>query len=108
MVLYPYLVVIGIGFLFSLGRRQNSKRFLVIPGGAMLLYFLLFLWLDVLGWDSISGGGEHSSYYFGLVPTTAVYLIGVSSTVIVFSLLYSWMLNSDVEVSRERKHEIGL
>jgi predicted acyltransferase len=89
IVLYPFLLVVGISILFGFVRRIQEGDSLVpalVAGSVVVLFFILFIWVDVLS------GGEppgSTNYVFGMTPAMAVYVIGVPILVALPSLLYA-------------------
>ncbi|MDN5896467.1 MAG: hypothetical protein L0H93_20910 [Nocardioides sp.] len=75
VVLYPYLVVIGVIILLGVGTRRSRDSVLMWMGiGVPVGYIALYLWLEV----AMQGaGGESSDLVFGLVPTTAIYFFAI-------------------------------
>jgi hypothetical protein len=92
LILYPYFVMIGIILAISLGKiLLSSKHLIIIPAVSSAIFIILFMLLDANGWTSATGGGNATKYFLGLVPTTFIYLVFVSSTVILLSFLYIWV-----------------
>jgi hypothetical protein len=92
LILYPYFVMIGIILTISLGKiLRQTKHLIIIPAVSSVIFIILFILLDVNGWASATGGGNETKYFIGLVPTTFIYLVFVSSTVIFLSFLYIWV-----------------
>lgn len=89
VILYPYLFVIGISILLGLTKTIQTKRHLIwVPFGVTALYLVLYVWLDVISLKSPTGG---TGYVLGMVPTTAIFLLGIWPTAILVSLLYAWI-----------------
>ncbi|GMB08154.1 hypothetical protein [Thermolongibacillus altinsuensis] len=94
LILYPYFVMIGIILAIGLGKiLLSSKHLITIPSVSSAIFIILFMLLDVNGWASATGGGNATKYFLGLVPTTFIFLVCVSSTVILLSFLYIWVFN---------------
>lgn len=87
VVLYPYLVVIGVIILLGVGTRRSHDPVLRWMGiGVPLGYFALYLWLEV----AMRGEpGESSNLVFGLVPTTAIYFLAIWPFGLVVAGLYA-------------------
>jgi hypothetical protein len=91
LILYPYFVMIGIILTIGLEKiLQHNKHLIIIPTVSSAIFIILFMLLDVNGWTSATGGGNETKYLLGLVPTTFIYLVFVSSITIFLSFLYIW------------------
>lgn len=87
-VLYPYLVVIGLCLAVGLVKAIcRWKHLIALPVAVPVLYLALFVVLDVLTVKEPTGG---SGTVFGLVPSTALYLLGIWPLALVLTLLYAW------------------
>ncbi len=96
VILYPYLFVIGISVLIGLiSLIQSNRKFIWLPIGLVGLYLLLFIWLDVVSWGSPTGGGDSVNYVLGLVPSTAIFFLGIWPVSVLAPLLYAWTFTKD-------------
>lgn len=89
VVLYPFLLVIGVSILFGFIRRireGDSRVPALTAGSVVVLFFILFIWVDVLSGGEPTGS---TNYIFGMTPAMAVYVIGVPILVALPSLLYA-------------------
>ncbi|BCJ86113.1 hypothetical protein [Effusibacillus dendaii] len=92
IILYPYLFIIGIGVLLGLWQQLKRKPQLIwVPVSITVLYLILYVWLDVLSLHSPTGG---STLVFGMVPTTALFFLGIWPIAILVSLLYGLTFSS--------------
>ncbi|MBA2692090.1 MAG: hypothetical protein H0U65_06295, partial [Rubrobacter sp.] len=65
IVLYPFLLVVGISILFGFVRRIQEGDSLVpalVAGSVVVLFFILFIWVDVLSGGEPTGS---TNYVFG-------------------------------------------
>lgn len=87
VVLYPYLIVIGVVILLGIGTRRSRDSLLMWMGiGVPLCYFVLYIWLDVV----MQGAeGASSDLILGLVPTTAIYFFAIWPFGLVVGGLYA-------------------
>ncbi|WP_100330305.1 hypothetical protein [Bacillus xiapuensis] len=91
VIIYSYILVIGLILTIGLGRYiQKNKSFLFFPIASSSLFFLLFALADLLGVGEKMAGGDSRVYVMGLVPTSAVFLYGVASMILVIPLFYAW------------------
>jgi len=91
VVLYPYLVVIGIMVLLGVGRRRVHDRVLLgLGGGVTLAYLALYLWLDVAMGSEL---GASTELVAGFVPTTAIYFFAIWPFGLVVAALYAVLHN---------------
>lgn len=87
VVLYPYLVVVGVVILLGIGQRRHHDRVLLGLGvGVSLVYIALYLWLDVT-MDSDLGSSGH--LIGGVVPSTAVYFFAIWPFGLIVAALYA-------------------
>lgn len=87
VVLYPYLVVVGVVILLGLGKRRHHDRVLMGLGvGVTLAYLALYLWLDVAMTPEL---GSSTNLIGGLVPTTAIYFLAIWPFGLVVAALYA-------------------
>ncbi|PAQ15645.1 hypothetical protein [Bacillus sp. FJAT-42315] len=91
MIIYSYIFALGLLLTISLGYYiQKNKIFLFIPVACSVLFYSLFLLADRLGLGTPLAGGNSTTYILGVVPTTAVFLYGIASMILVVPLLYAW------------------
>jgi len=96
IILYPYLVVIGIAILAGLVKNvEKNPRKIWIPASVSLAYIILYSWLDVSTIDSPTGG---TSYILGLTPSMAIYLLGIWPLANLVCLLYAWTFTYEESV----------
>lgn len=87
VVLYPYLVVIGVVILLGVGTRRSRDSVLMWLGiGVPLGYFALYIWLEVAMRDN---PGESTTLVLGVVPTTAIYFFAIWPFGLVVAILYA-------------------
>jgi hypothetical protein len=104
VVLYPFLVVIGVSILFGFVRRfrdggSRGPAFLT-AGGVVVSFFVLFIWLDILSGGEPTGS---TNYILGMTPATALYVIGVPILVALTGLSYALTFTrEDLEAPPER------
>lgn len=94
MILYPYLLVIGITVF--IGLWKSIKRIptkIWIPVIVSVIYIVLYGGLDFISRDSLTGGDY---YIFGLTPTMALYLIGLLPLAVLICLLYALTFTSEL------------
>lgn len=96
LILYPYLVVIGVGITIGMWNAVKKKPGMLwlpifISGG----YLVLFIILDVITRNDPAGG---NSYILGMTPALAIYLLGILPLAVVASLIYALIFDpGDVE-----------
>lgn len=89
VVLYPFLLVIGISIILGFVRQIAGGRSAVAlasAGGVVALFFVLFVWVDLLSGGEPTGS---TAYILGMTPVTALYVIGVPLLVALPGLLYA-------------------
>ncbi|HET6563740.1 MAG TPA: hypothetical protein VFG72_17860 [Marmoricola sp.] len=87
VVLYPYLVVIGVMILLGVGKRRDHDKVLMGLGvGVTLVYFALYIWLDIA---MIPDLGSSTDLVAGVVPTTAIYFFAIWPFGLVVAGLYA-------------------
>ncbi|HZK55367.1 MAG TPA: hypothetical protein VFC84_14380 [Desulfosporosinus sp.] len=100
IILYPYLFVCGISVLIGMIKVIRSNHNLIlIPVGLTAVYLFLFIWLDLITRDSKVFGGDSANFVFGLVPSTAIVLLGIWPISILAPLLYAWTFSKDSELA---------
>lgn len=92
-ILYPYLIVIGIAILFGILKnvKQNPRK-MWIPVSVVIVYIILYAWLDIMTIDTPTGG---SKYIFGLTPSMALYILGIWPLANLICLLYAWTFSKE-------------
>lgn len=109
VVLYPYLVVIGVIILLGVGTRRGRDSVLMWLGiGVPLGYFALYLWLEV----AMQGdGGESTDLVLGLVPTTAIYFFAIWPFGLLvaglYALFHGRIMSDDPRGPRQRSVAAG-
>lgn len=102
VVLYPFLVIVGINILFGFTKElPGGKRPFLVAGPVVGLLIVLFVALDV-----ISGGEPTGStnYVLGMTPPMALYVIGFPVLIVLVGFLYALTFtNEDVEEVLEEK-----
>jgi hypothetical protein len=92
LVLYPYMVIIGICVAIGLSKViKRNKNFIWLPISITVIFTVLFIAIDVLTLDPASTLDTH---FLGLSPSTAVLLLGVWPVVVLLSLVYSITFSS--------------
>jgi len=87
VVLYPYLIVLGVIILLGVGSRRGKDPVLMCFGIAVpIVYVLLYVWLDVV---MAGTSAEGSELVFGLVPSTAIYFLAIWPTGLVVAAGYA-------------------
>ncbi|WP_029266485.1 hypothetical protein [Virgibacillus alimentarius] len=87
MILYPYLIVIGITILIGMWKSIiHVPKKICIPISVSIIYFILYGLLDILSLDSIA---DKDYYIFGMTPTMALYLIAILPSAVIICLLYA-------------------
>lgn len=87
VVLYPYLMVIGVVILLGVGTRRNRDRVLMGLGvGVALVYIALYVWLDLTMAPDL---GSSTDLVGGVVPTTAIYFFVIWPFGLVIAALYA-------------------
>ncbi|CAN5456467.1 MAG: hypothetical protein ACR2N0_13670 [Rubrobacteraceae bacterium] len=108
VVLYPFLLVVGVSILFGFIRRISDGNSLVpalVAGSVVVLFFILFIWVDILSGGEPTGS---TNYVFGMTPAMAVYVIGVPILVALPSLLYALTFTrEDLETPPAAHNEEG-
>ncbi|MBM7649598.1 hypothetical protein JOC78_002572 [Bacillus ectoiniformans] len=90
IIIYSYLAAMGVILAISLASYiQKNKSFILFPVFITGLFYGLFILADAYGLGSETAGGSSTSYLFGLVPTTAVFLYGIASMILIVPLLYA-------------------
>lgn len=90
IIIYSYLAAIGVILAISLASFiQKNRSFLLFPVFITVLFYALFTLADVYGLGSETAGGNSTSYLFGLVPTTAIFLYGIASMILIVPMFYA-------------------
>lgn len=95
LILYPYLIVVGLMVLFGLWKpikRYASKKS-VLAYLISLVYLIMFISLDVMTRDSLSGG---ENLIFGLTPSMALYMTVIFPAGSIVCLLYALTFQDDL------------
>lgn len=93
LILYPYLIVIGIAVLFGIMKNvKQSPNKIWIPVIVSAVYLILYIWLDMLTQNSPTGG---EGYIFGLTPSMALYILLIWPIANIMCLLYAWTFSSE-------------
>lgn len=92
MVLYPFLLIVGISILFGLTRAvQRNRSVLLLPIGVVVLLVALYGWLDSMSVADPDGEG----IVLGLAPTTALYFFGIMPAFLLVGLAFSLTFSQD-------------
>lgn len=87
VVLYPYLVVVGVVILLGVGQRRHHDRVLLgLGAGVTLVYLALYLWFDVAMDSEL---GSNTDLIGGVVPSTAIYFFAIWPFGLVVAALYA-------------------
>lgn len=93
IILYPYLIVIGISVLFGMLKSVKSNpRRIWVPVSVSIIYLILYGWLDIMTNDLPTGG---INYLFGLTPSMALYILGIWPFAVLVCFLYAWTYSFD-------------
>jgi len=89
VVLYPYLIALGVIILLGVGKRRGRDGVLLGFGIAVpIVYIALYLWLEVV----MSGDpGSSTDLVLGLVPSTAVYFLAIWPFGILVAACYGFL-----------------
>ncbi len=75
VVLYPYLIALGVIILLGVGARRGRDAVLLGFGIAVpIVYIALYIWLEVV---MAGDPGSSETLVLGLVPSTAVYFFAI-------------------------------
>jgi len=100
IIIYPYLFVCGISVLIGLIKVIQSNHNLIwVPVSLTAVYLFLFIWLDLVTLGSTVFGGDSANFVFGLVPSTAIVLLGIWPISILAPLLYAWTFSKDSKLA---------
>lgn len=98
LILYAYLIMIGISILFGLLRHVKVNRsFMWIPIGTSIAYLTLYVWLDLITLGSPNGG---EGLILGMTPATALYFLGIWPLSVLVSLLYAWTFPAEESMTQ--------
>lgn len=89
MILYPYLVMVGVIILLGVGRKAAVRKLGVYCAlGVGIIYVLVHVWLDV-----VFSNRDTAELHLvgGLEPSTAIYFFVIWPLGLLVALLYSWM-----------------
>lgn len=97
VILYPYLIVIGLSIFIGLLKNiQTNRKLILIPILVSTIYFLLYIGLDfVMFSDMVS----ETNYIFGLTPGIALYLLLIWPLANIICLLYAVTFTYEKPVS---------
>ncbi len=106
VVLYPYLVLVGVVILLGVGQRRQHDRVLMGLGiGVTVVYLALYLWLDVAMTSEL---GASKTLIGGVVPTTAIYFFAIWPFGLVVAALYAVLhrriMSDDVPATTNARH----
>ncbi|PAE33765.1 hypothetical protein [Bacillus sp. 7884-1] len=88
LIIYPYIVLVGILLLIGLAKKIIvNKKIIWIPTIVTFLFLLLQGWLDIATLHSPIGGGN---LILGFTISTAIYYVGIWTLCASFSLIYVW------------------
>jgi hypothetical protein len=88
LIIYPYLVLVGILLFIGLAKKiKVNKKIIWIPTIVTFLFLLLQGWLDLATLRSPIGG---ENLIFGFTISTAIYYLGIWTLCASFSLIYVW------------------
>lgn len=88
VVLYPYLVVIGVIILLGVGSRRGNDKVLLGFGIAVpIVYIALYIWLEAV---MAADPGASNDLVLGLVPSTAVYFFAIWPAGLVVAAAYGF------------------
>ena len=105
LILYPYVIVIGVAITVGMWRAVREKPGMiwvptVIAGG----YLALFVTLDVITRSDPAGG---SHYILGMTPALALYLLGILPLAVIASLIYALIFDPDDMEEMDREFRTG-
>ncbi|MBA2443302.1 MAG: hypothetical protein H0V53_13010 [Rubrobacter sp.] len=86
VVLYSFLLVVGVSILFGFTRELPGRRPVLVAGSVVVLYGLLFAVLDVMTGGEPTGS---TNYVLGMTPPMALYLLGFPVLVVITGVLYA-------------------
>ncbi len=99
MVLYPYLIVIGLSIVFGLLKEiETDFKKLWIPLFVSFIYLILYIAHDMITAQSPTGGTD---FIFGLTPAMALYLVGIWPMAVLVCLLYAWTFSNPKDTGVE-------
>ncbi|SEJ13741.1 hypothetical protein SAMN04488127_1075 [Bhargavaea ginsengi] len=96
LILYPYLVVIGVAITIGIWKAvRNRPALLWVPISVAGGYIVLFVTLDLITRNDPAGG---STYVLGMTPGLALYLLGILPLAVIASLIYALIFDpGDIE-----------
>lgn len=100
LILYPYLIVVGLMILFGLWKpikRYASKKS-VLAYLVSFIYLIMFISLDIITRDSLLGG---ESLIFGLTPSMALYMTIIFPAGSIVCLLYALTFQDDLTTQKD-------
>jgi hypothetical protein len=107
LIIYPYLVLVGILLFIGLAKKiKVNKKIIWIPTLVTFLFLLLQGWLDLTTLSSPIGG---ENLIFGFTISTAIYYLGIWTLCASFSLIYVWAFSQpQVEQSSINTNSLDL
>jgi hypothetical protein len=107
LIIYPYLVLVGILLFIGLAKKiKVNKKIIWIPTIVTFLFLLLQGWLDLATLSSPIGG---ENLIFGFTISTAIYYLGIWTLCASFSLIYVWTFSQpQVEQSSINTNSLDL
>jgi len=96
--MYPYLFIIGISMLLGLTKAMRiNPSIALMPIAVTAIYTILFMAFD---YTMLNVSLEAEGYILGLIPSTAIVLLGIWPMSLVVSMLYAWSFNKDTVVTK--------
>ncbi|MEF2245559.1 MULTISPECIES: hypothetical protein [unclassified Paenibacillus] len=104
-IFWPLLVLIPGILIHVLYFGRLVPAYMLVPGGVLVVYSLLFILCNIFGWDSLKflwplfifgvAAGLYEYYLFGssvpkIVFTAAIALTAASALFFVIALMWSW------------------
>lgn len=93
MILYSYVLIVGIGVMYGFTGAVRSRRsVVVVPLGITAVLAILFVGLDLLTAGSPTGG---DGYVLGLTPSIAYYFFLIAPFAVLVSVIYALTFEAD-------------
>ncbi|SIT79673.1 hypothetical protein [Edaphobacillus lindanitolerans] len=93
LILYPYLIVIGLAITIGIWRAvKRSPAKIWVPALVAGGYVALFATLDIITRNDPAGGNH---YFLGMTPSLAIYLLGILPLAVIASLLYALLFDAE-------------
>jgi hypothetical protein len=103
VVLYPFLLIMGISILFGFRSDSRGPGAWLMAGGVVLAFGVVFGVVDFLSGGEPTGS---TNYVLGMTPVTAIYLISIPVLVMLVGLLYALSFTrEDLPVESESSPE---